>query len=134
MPRRSKRLAKKKRINYGEDALFYKLTKTKKPDWEEVEDLDPVPIYRDKKLFRKKLPKKKYAKLPPKKLKKIKQKKQVIDLTGQKKREIIDLTRDDEKISEIERDEKQIDYYVESAQERADRIENMDKRVLLVFL
>ena len=116
MPRRSARLAKKKRVSMNEDAMFYRLTKTKKSDWEEVEDTDPVPVYRDKKLFRKKLPK--AIKIPKKKFRK------------KKKREIIDLTRDDEKISVIERDEKQVDYYVESAQERADRIENMDRKVI----
>ena len=116
MPRRSSRLAKKKRVNMNEDAMFYRATKTTKDDWTEVEDLDPVPVYRDKKMFRKKLPKKKAIKLPPKK-----KKRQVIDLTGD---------RDDEKLSVIERDEKQVDYYVESAQERADRIQNMDRKVL----
>ena len=128
MPRRSSRLAKKKRVSMNEDAMFYRLTKTKKSDWEEVEDLDPVPVYRDKKMFRKKLPK--AIKIPKKKFRK-KKKREIIDLTGKKKkREIIDLTRDDEKISVIERDEKQVDYYVESAQERADRIENMDRKVI----
>ena len=77
MPRRSSRLAKKKRVNMNEDAMFYRATKTTKDDWTEVEDLDPVPVYRDKKMFRKKLPKKKAIKLPPKK-----KKRQVIDLTG----------------------------------------------------
>ena len=71
-----------------------------------------------------------------KKIIKLQKKRQVIDLTGQKKkraprREIIDLTRDDEKISEIERDEKEVDYYFEeSAQQRADQIEKMDRKVL----
>ena len=115
MPRRSSRLAKKKRVNMNEDAMFFRATKTTKDDWTEVEDRDPVPVYRRKKMFRKKLPK--AVKLPPKRVKK-------------KKREIIDLTRDDEKLSVIERDEKQVDYYVESAQERADRIQNMDRKVL----
>ena len=126
MPRRSSRLAKKKRVNMNEDAMFFRATKTTKDDWTEVEDRDPVPVYRSKKMFRKKLPK--AVKLPPKKIKK---KRQVIDLTKKKKRrEVIDLTRDDEKLSVIERDEKQVDYYVESAQERADRIQNMDRKVL----
>ena len=114
MPRRSSRIAKKKRVNYNEDAMFYRMTKTKKSDWEEVEDRDPVPVYRDKPLYRKRLPKqKKIVKLPPKKPKK---KRTVIDLTKKKKktREIIDLTDDrDEKLAEIERDEKEVDYYFE---------------------
>ena len=59
MPRRSTRLAKQKRVNYNEDALFYKMTKTTKKDWTEVEDTDPLPIYRNKSLYRKRLPKKK---------------------------------------------------------------------------
>ena len=42
--------------------------------------------------------------------------------------EIID--RDDEKLAVIERDEKEVDYYFESASERAERIENMDRKVL----
>ena len=58
MPRRSSRLAQKKRVNYNEDAMFYRRTQTKKSDWEEVEDLDPVPI-RKKPLYRKRLEKKK---------------------------------------------------------------------------
>ena len=90
MPRRSSRIAKKKRVNYNEDAMFYRRTNTKKSDWEEVEDRDPVPVYRDKPLYRKRLPKqKKIVNLPPKK-----PKKKVIDLTKKKKktREIIDLT------------------------------------------
>jgi len=52
MPRRSSRVAKQKRVNYNEDAMFYRMTKTKKADWEEVEDLDPVPVYRDKPMYR----------------------------------------------------------------------------------
>ena len=132
MPRRSSRIAKKKRVNYNEDAMFYRRTNTKKSDWEEVEDRDPVPVYRDKPLYRKRLPKqKKIVKLPPKKPKK---KRTVIDLTKKKKktREIIDLTddREDEKLAEIERDEKEVDYYFESAKERADRIEKMDRQVI----
>ena len=68
MPRRSARVAKQKRVNYNEDALFYKMTKTKKGDWTEVEDTDPVPLYRDKSLYRKRLPKKKRViKIPAKK-------------------------------------------------------------------
>ena len=59
MPRRSSRVAKQKRVNYNEDAMFYRMTKTKKADWEEVEDLDPVPVYRDKPMYRKRLPKQK---------------------------------------------------------------------------
>ena len=58
MPRRSSRLAQKERVNYNEDAMFYRRTQTKKSDWEEVEDLDPVPIRR-KPLYRKRLEKKK---------------------------------------------------------------------------
>ena len=66
MPRRSSRLREKKRVNYNEDAMFYRATKTKKSDWTEVEDTDPVPVYRPKPLFRKKLPKKKRAiQVPP---------------------------------------------------------------------
>ena len=124
MPRRSSRLAKKKRINYNEDALFYRATKTKKSDWTEVEDRDPVPIYRNKPLYRKKLPKK------PK----------VIDLTKSRqnrrnelkkpRRQIIDLTDDDEKLAVIEKDEKQVDFAYETAEERADRIQHMDRKVL----
>ena len=115
--------------------MFYRRTNTKKSDWEEVEDRDPVPVYRDKPLYRKRLPKqKKIVKLPPKKPKK---KRTVIDLTKEPKkksaprREIIDLTddRDDEKLAEIERDEKEVDYYFESAKERAERIEKMDRQV-----
>ena len=86
MPRRSSRLAKKKRINYNEDALFYRATKTKKSDWTEVQDTDPVPIYKNKPLYRKKIPKKhKVIDLtqskPKKKLKKS-TKREIIDLTG----------------------------------------------------
>ena len=92
MPRRSSRLAQKKRVNYNEDAMFYRRTQTKKSDWEEVEDLDPVPIRR-KPLYRKRLEKFDLAPKP----KKIK-----------KRREIID--RDDEKLAVIERDERQVDY------------------------
>ena len=111
MPRRSSRLAQKKRVNYNEDAMFYRRTQTKKSDWEEVEDLDPVPIRR-KPLYRKRLEKKKkIIDLAPKP-KKIK-----------KRREIID--RDDEKLAVIERDEQQVDYAFESASERARRIETM---------
>ena len=58
MPRRSSRIAQKKRVNYNEDAMFYRRTQTKKSDWQEVEDLDPVPI-RKKPLYRKRLEKKK---------------------------------------------------------------------------
>ena len=65
MPRRSSRLAKKKRVNMNEDAMFFRATKTTQDDWTEVEDLDPVPVYRDKKMFRKKLPKKKESELKP---------------------------------------------------------------------
>ncbi len=82
MPRRSSRVAKQKRVNYNEDAMFYRMTKTKKADWEEVEDLDPVPVYRDKPMYRKRLPKqKKIVKIPPKK-----PKKKVIDLTKKAKK------------------------------------------------
>ena len=124
MPRRSARVAKQKRVNYNEDALFYKMTKTKKGDWTEVEDTDPVPLYRDKSLYRKRLPKKKRViKIPAKKIKK----RQVIDLTG----DVIDLTdRDDEKLAVIEKDERQVDYAFESADERAKQIERMDRKVL----
>ena len=66
MPRRSSRVAKQKRVNYNEDAMFYRMTKTKTADWEEVEDRDPVPVYRDKPMYRKRLPKqKKIVKIPP---------------------------------------------------------------------
>ena len=41
MPRRSSRIAQKKRVNYNEDAMFYRRTQTKKSDWQEVEELDP---------------------------------------------------------------------------------------------
>ena len=110
--------------------MFYRMTKTKKADWEEVEDRDPVPVYRDKPMYRKRLPKqKKIVKIPPKK-----PKRKVIDLTKKKKktREIIDLTddRDDEKLAVIERDEKEVDYYFESASDRAERIEKMDRQVI----
>ena len=133
MPRRSSRVAKQKRVNYNEDAMFYRMTKTKKADWEEVEDLDPVPVYRDKPMYRKRLPKqKKIVKIPPKK-----PKRKVIDLTKKAKkkkktREIIDLTddRDDEKLAVIERDEKEVDYYFESAKERVERIEKMDRQII----
>ena len=141
MPRRSARVAKQKRVNYNEDALFYKMTKTKKGDWTEVEDTDPVPLYRDKSLYRKRLPnKKRVIKIPAKKkhlLKKGAAKRsgargrpparQVIDLTG----DVIDLTdRDDEKLAVIEKDERQVDYAFESADERAKQIERMDRKVL----
>ena len=115
MPRRSSRLAQQKRVNYNEDAMFYRRTQTKKSDWEEVEDLDPVPIRR-KPLYRKRLEKKK----------------KIIDLAPKpkkiKKREILD--RDDEKLAVIERDEQQVDYAFESASERKRRIDTMDRRVL----
>ena len=117
MPRRSSRL--KKRVNYNEDAMFYRATNTKKSDWTEVEDPDPVPVYRPKPLFRKKLPKKKKViQVPPPRKKK-------------KKREVIDLTNDDdEKRAVIEVDEGEVDFAPESAQERAKRIQSMDRRVL----
>ena len=95
--------------------MFYRRTQTKKSDWEEGEDLDPVPIRR-KPLYRKRLEKKK----------------KIIDLAPKPKkiktREILD--RDDEKLAVIERDEKQVDYAFESASERKRRIETMDRRVL----
>jgi len=53
MPRRSSRLAKKKRVNMNEDAMFYRATKTTKDDWTEVEDTDPVPVYQSKKMLEK---------------------------------------------------------------------------------
>ena len=88
MPRRSSRLRAKKRVNYNEDAMFYRATKTKKSDWTEVEDTDPVPVYRPKPLFRKKLPKKKKAiQVPPprKKKKKATRKKTAKKKTTKKK-------------------------------------------------
>jgi len=59
--RRSSRLAKKKRVNYNEDALWYKAAKTTKEGWnrmiERVKD-DPSPWFRKKKFFRPKQEKK----------------------------------------------------------------------------
>ena len=119
MPRRSSRLAQKKRVNYNEDAMFYRRTQTKKSDWEEVEDLDPVPIRR-KPLYRKLREEEKIIDLAPKPKKKKPKKRETIDLTD----------RDDEKLAVIERDEQQVDYAFESASERKRRIDTMDRRVL----
>ena len=59
--RRSSRLAKKKRVNYNEDALWYRAAKTTKEGWnrmiERVKD-DPEPMFRRRQLFRPKQPKK----------------------------------------------------------------------------
>ena len=42
MPRRSARVAKQKRVNYNEDALFYKMTKTKKSVINRLPSCDPL--------------------------------------------------------------------------------------------
>ena len=53
--RRSSRLAKKKRVNYNEDALWYRAAKTTKEGWnrmiERVKD-DPEPMFRRRQQFR----------------------------------------------------------------------------------
>ena len=53
--RRSSRLAKKKRVNYNEDALWYKAAKTTREGWNRMVERfkdDPEPIFRRRKLFR----------------------------------------------------------------------------------
>ena len=87
MPRRSSRLAAKKKVNYGEDALWYRALGQGKDAWNEMIQTvadDPPPVqkpWQKKKLFQKK-PK------PPK-----------------KKKKILKRTK-----ARIEQDEKEIDY------------------------
>ena len=99
-PRRSSRLRKKKRVNYGEDALWYRALGAGKSAWNEMIEIaadDPPPQqkpWQKKKFFQKKVPKPK-----PKKLYRMP--------------------------AQIEVDEKEIDYeyaQMEDAQGRVDRI------------
>ena len=101
-PRRSSRLRKKKRVNYGEDALWYRALGQGKDAWNEMVQVaadDPPPqqkAWQKKKLFQTKPPK-------PKKVKKR-------------------LVR---KPAQIEIDEKEVDFdfaQMEDAQGRVDRI------------
>ena len=96
MPRRSSRLATKKKVNYGEDALWYRALGKGKKAWNEMiekEADDPPPVqkpWQKKKLFQKKPEKPK-----PKKLKRFKAK--------------------------IEQDEKEVDF-PDTHDQRVDRI------------
>ena len=96
MPRRSSRLATKKKVNYGEDALWYRALGKGKKAWNEMiekEADDPPPVqkpWQKKKLFQKKPEKPK-----PKKLKRFKAK--------------------------IEQDEKEVDF-PDTPDQRVDRI------------
>ena len=98
MPRRSSRLAAKKKVNYGEDALWYRALGQGKDAWNEMIQTvadDPTPVkkpWQNKKLFQKK-PK------PP-----------------QKKKKILKRTK-----ARIEQDEKEIDY-PDTPEQRVDRI------------
>ena len=98
MPRRSSRLAAKKKVNYGEDALWYRALGQGKDAWNEMIQTvadDPPPVqkpWQKKKLFQKK-PK------PP-----------------QKKKKILKRTK-----ARIEQDEKEIDY-PDTPEQRVDRI------------
>ena len=62
-PRRSSRLRKKKRVNYGEDALWYRALGQGKEAWNKMVQVaadDPPPqpkAWQKKKLFRTKPPK-----------------------------------------------------------------------------
>ena len=72
-PRRSSRLRGKKRVNYGEDALWYRALGKGKDAWNEMVQIaadDPPPqqkAWQKKKLFQKKVPKPKPKKLVRKK-------------------------------------------------------------------
>ena len=99
-PRRSSRLGKKKRVNYNEDALWYRALGAGKDAWNEMIEIaadDPPPQqkpWQKKKFFQKKVPKPK-----PKKLYRMP--------------------------AQIEVDEKEIDFdlaQMEDAQGRVDRI------------
>ena len=69
MPRRSSRLAKKKKVNMGEDALWYRAIGAGKDAWNEMIQIaadDPPPVikpWQKKKLFQKKVPRPKPRKL-----------------------------------------------------------------------
>ena len=73
-PRRSSRLRGKKRVNYGEDALWYRAPGKGKDAWNEMVQVaadDPPPqqkAWQKKKLFQKKVPKPKPKKLVRKRL------------------------------------------------------------------
>ena len=98
MPRRSSRIAAKKKVTYGEDALWYRALGQGKDAWNEMIQTvadDPPPVqkpWQKKKLFKKK-PK------PPK-----------------KKKKILKRTK-----ARIEQDEKEIDY-PDTPEQRVDRI------------
>jgi hypothetical protein len=100
MPRRSSRLQAKKRIDYGEDALWYRALGKGKDAWNEMIEVvadDPPPVqkpWQKKKLFQKKKPKKPVPKIK-KKLVKIR--------------------------SKIEKDEAEIDF-PDTPEQRVDRI------------
>ena len=112
-PRRSSRIAKKKRVNYGEDALWYRAIGAGKEAWNEMIQIaadDPPPEikpWQKKKLFSKKV---KPVPKPPKKIIRIP--------------------------SQIEIDEKEVDFdlaEMEDPQARVDRIvREPDKKLIPV--
>ena len=69
MPRRSSRLAKKKKVDMGEDAMWYRAIGAGKDAWNEMIQIaadDPPPQikpWQKKKLFQKKVPRPKPGKL-----------------------------------------------------------------------
>ena len=115
MPRKSSRLAAKKRVNYNEDSLWYRALGKGKDAWNEMIEVvadDPPPV---KKPWQKKKPKKLF------------QKKKLFRKKPPKVKKVLKRTK-----ALIEKDEAEIDY-PDTPEQRVDRILKVpDKKVKAV--